>query len=168
MYTHCHILNTAKVCKIIILRKSILFSSFIAFKHATRQKVKTLQLIKCDLIVRHIFAPNTNTSIYNAIRCTDTIFFENATESAYEELKIKNVSLTFELQTYVEKLNLDQRLFINKTKDKQLIELQERSELIQTCFENLSGQKHYNDIFHFVAKLIMKNLRIVKKHLKRR
>lgn len=141
-----------------------------------REKAKTLQLIKCEtpLIVRQIFAPNTNTSIYNAIRSGDITFFENTSpdlqeiESAYEELKIRNVSLTFEMQIYVEKLLLDQRLFTNKTKDKQLIDLQERIELIQTCFEDLSGQKHYNEVFHFVAKFIVKNLRILKKNLKRR
>lgn len=147
-----------------------------------REEYKTLQLIKQETpkIVRDITIKRQNTrlgsysNIYDAIRSGDTRFFENTThdlheiEVAYAELKIRMVPLTFETEVCVEKLLLKQRLFTRKTDIHLLITAKERIQLMVECFVDLKKQSEYNEVFHFEAKFLVRNLRILKRQLKRK
>lgn len=149
-----------------------------------------LKLIKQEApaIAHNISIPkiHSNTTdaysrIYNAIRSCDVEAFETTfTElkqiqsqsaesfllSAYEELKIRTVPLTFEMQVCVENLLLKEKIFTDKTNPGQLITIEKRILFIKEIIEDLKQENKYSETFYFMAKFIAKNLRCLKKQLK--
>lgn len=140
-----------------------------------------LGLIKQDaaVITRNLLKISTynHGTLYNAIRSGEIVEFEKAMQApesqtqlalVYEELMLRNVVLSFEMQVCVEKVLLNQRLFTKKIERKQSITPNERIEFTRELLNDLKRETGYNERFHFIAKFLAKNLRILKRQLKRK
>ncbi|XP_026828523.1 uncharacterized protein LOC105286418 isoform X2 [Ooceraea biroi] len=107
---------------------------------------------------------------FSDLRELDTIL-----SKAYEELKLKNISLSDKMEIFVENKLIDLRFFSNASRQGQSFrtDLNNIRERIELMLQNISLLKRdyldaeeVDESFLFVAKFIAKNIHILKRQLK--